>query len=455
LTSIVRRRYRGIGSVRTDLIGGVMRRILMTAAGVIFFDTLLYGILIPLVPVYATQLAVSKGAIGAIFAIYGIPLILLSAPFGILADRVGRVRVLRGAMLLLAVATGVFALATHFGNVPLLVGARLVQGTAAAATWATALAMVADLGREDGTVAQKMVWVNISASAGTIAGPFLGGVLAGVVGPAGVFMIGGAGAIILAALIAPLASPIPTAAGESRSGKRDAQPNPFVGAVALIRRSRGLALVLVLTLLNGMLLGLNEIITPFHLREAYGASSRVIGLSFAALFIGSNVAQPFVARWSDRVGRLRPMLIGSASGMIVVALLVLPAPLALFLALFGVVGVTGAVFFTPVLPLVTEMARGEQTGMLVGTANTIWSLGYLIGPAIGGIAAGAFGRYAYLTSAVANALGLLIVLSLWRGYPAGRVRPLPEAGASALSDAQPAALARRSCPSADEHLMVR
>src|SRR6185312_14546403 len=81
---------------------GKMRRILMTAAAVIFFDTLLYGILIPLVPVYARDLDVSKATIGAIFAIYGIPLILLSAPLGILADRVGRARVLRGSMLLLA-----------------------------------------------------------------------------------------------------------------------------------------------------------------------------------------------------------------------------------------------------------------------------------------------------------------------------------------------------------------
>lgn len=423
-----------------ELIGGLMRRILITAAGVIFFDTLLYGILIPLVPVYATQLAVSKGTIGAIFAIYGIPLILLSAPFGILADRVGRVRVLRGAMLLLAVATGVFALATHFGNVPLLVAARLVQGTAAAATWATALAMVADLGRADGTVAQKMVWVNISASAGTIAGPFLGGVLAGVVGAAGVFIIGGVGAVVLAILIAPLASPVPPAVGASRDSERDAQPNPFIGALALIRRRSGLALVFVLTLLNGMLLGLNEIITPFHLREVYGASSQVIGLSFGALFIGSNVAQPFVARWSDRIGRLRPMVIGSISGVICLMVLVLPAPLMLFLVLFGAVGVAGAIFFTPVLPLVTELARGEQTGMLVGTANTIWSLGYLIGPALGGVAAGALGQYAYVTSAGANALGLLIVLSLWRGYPAGRARPLPEAVVSALPDIQPAEL---------------
>jgi MFS family permease len=397
-----------------------MRRILMTAAAVIFFDTLLYGILIPLVPVYARDLDVSKATIGAIFAIYGIPLILLSAPLGILADRVGRARVLRGSMLLLAVATGVFALATHFGNIPLLVAARVVQGTAAAATWATALAMVADLGRQDGTVAQKMVWVNISASAGTIAGPFFGGVLAAVVGPAGVFLVGGILAVILAVVITPLSSAASVAVGES-----EARPNPFTGAVALIRRVGGLRFALILTLLNGMLLGLNEIITPFHLREVYGASSQAIGLPFAALFIGSNLSQPFVARWSDRIGRLRPMLIGSVGGVALLALLVLPMPYPLFLVLFGVVGMAGAVFFTPVLPLVTEMARGEQTGMLVGTANTVWSLGYLIGPALGGVMAGAFGRYAYLTSAAANAVGVVIVLHLWRTYSTGRTRPSP------------------------------
>ena len=355
-----------------------MKRILLTAASVIFFDTLLYGILIPLVPVYARELAVSKATIGAIFSIYGIPLILVSALAGLLADRVGRAPMLRGAMLLLALATVVFALATRFGNVPLLVAARVVQGTAAAATWATALAMVADLGRMDGTVAQKMVWVNIAASGGTIAGPFVGGLLAGIVGTAGVFVVAGGMAVVLAIVI----STAPALPGQQ--GDEDAtRQNPFGGAVALIRRRGGLAVVLVLTLLNGMLLGLYEIITPFHLREAYGASSQLIGFTFGALLVGSNLSQPLVARWSDRIGWLRPMLIGSAAGVAFLALLVVPTPYALFLVLFGLVGVAGALFFTPMLPLLTEMARGEQTGMLVGTGNTIWSLGYLIGPAPG------------------------------------------------------------------------
>src|SRR4051812_19720894 len=141
-----------------------MRRVLVTAASVIFFDTLLYGILIPLTPVYADHLAVSKGTIGVIFALYGIPLILFSAPLGLLSDRTGRTPVLRSAMILLAVATVVFALATQRTNIALLCAARLVQGTAAAATWATAMAMVTDLGRRDGTIAQKMVWVNLSRS---------------------------------------------------------------------------------------------------------------------------------------------------------------------------------------------------------------------------------------------------------------------------------------------------
>lgn len=393
-----------------------MRRVLVTAASVIFFDTLLYGILIPLTPVYADRLGVSKATIGVIFALYGIPLILFSAPLGILSDRVGRTPVLRGAMLLLALATVVFALATQRANIALLCAARLVQGTAAAATWATAMAMVTDLGRRDGTIAQKMVWVNLAASGGTIAGPFVGGLLAGVVGPAGVFLIAGGAAVALA-LVIPATTP--PAAAEA------AQPNPFVGAVALLRRSSVLAVGLGLVLLNGMLLGLNEILAPFALRGAYDASSQAIGLAFAAFFIGSNCAQPVVARWSDRTGRLKPMLVGSTLSALLLALLVVPMPYPLFLVGFGCVGVAGSLFFTPVLPLVTEAAQGEQTGMLVGTANTTWSLGYLIGPAIGGVAAGVFGRFGFLVSALAATIGLLIALRLWRIYPAGRTRPVP------------------------------
>src|SRR5215472_548729 len=115
-------RYTGVGPPDTRRgREDRMRRVLVVAASVIFFDTLLYGILIPLTPVYAEHLGVSKGTIGVIFALYGIPLILFSAPLGILADRIGRTPVLRGAMALLALATAVFAFATQQTNIALLV----------------------------------------------------------------------------------------------------------------------------------------------------------------------------------------------------------------------------------------------------------------------------------------------------------------------------------------------
>lgn len=114
------------------------------------------------------------------------------------------------------------------------------------------------------------------------------------------------------------------------------------------------------------------------------------------------------------------MLLGGALSVVCYGALVLPLPLPLFCALFMLVGMVSSLFFTPLLPLITEAARGEQTGMLIGTTNTLWSLGYLIGPALGGVVAAAFGRFGFLVPALACVGGLLIVCCLWRVYPAGR-----------------------------------
>ena len=61
----------------------------------IFTDMLVYGLVVPILPGYASSLGVSQTAIGLLFACYAIALFIATPVFGILSDKIGR----KGPML--------------------------------------------------------------------------------------------------------------------------------------------------------------------------------------------------------------------------------------------------------------------------------------------------------------------------------------------------------------------
>ncbi|MBC7324717.1 MAG: MFS transporter, partial [Moorella sp. (in: Bacteria)] len=106
----------------------------------IFLDSLLYGIIVPVVPHYATALGASPTQLGVIFAAYSAGLLLFGIPAGIACDRYGYKLPLVLGMAGLTLATVAFAFS---GRIWLLAASRLVQGIAGAVTWTAAMALVA------------------------------------------------------------------------------------------------------------------------------------------------------------------------------------------------------------------------------------------------------------------------------------------------------------------------
>jgi DHA1 family solute carrier family 18 vesicular amine transporter 1/2 len=118
------------------------RAIVAVAVAAVTIDTALLGLIAPLLPDIERRTGASEWALGASFAAYAVPIVLLSLPLGRLADSLGR-RVLVIAGLLLA-AAGSAVIAASESLSPLMVG-RAIQGVGSAASWIAALALVSDL----------------------------------------------------------------------------------------------------------------------------------------------------------------------------------------------------------------------------------------------------------------------------------------------------------------------
>jgi DHA1 family tetracycline resistance protein-like MFS transporter len=133
------------------------------------------------------------------------------------------------------------------------------------------------------------------------------------------------------------------------------------------------------------LLGFGIIIPllPFY-AESFGADAFTIGLLGTVYSLMQFLVAPLCGRWSDRIGR-RPIILGGllASAVAYVAL-ALADSLALIFAARIVGGIAGGNIPTAqayIADITTQENRAKGMG-LVGAA---FGLGFIIGPALGGI----------------------------------------------------------------------
>jgi len=146
--------------------------------------------------------------------------------------------------------------------------------------------------------------------------------------------------------------------------------------------------VLLLTvLLSGMGFGLILPGFPFvaeKLGAPHWAGPMVLGL----YAIGQFIATPFWGRYSDRYGR-RPLLISSVTGGLVGHLICAFAP-NLFVLAFGrlLTGLMGGNI--PVaMAYATDISPADQRAKTMGRVGASLSLGFIVGPLLGGLLGGA------------------------------------------------------------------
>ena len=167
--------------------------------------------------------------------------------------------------------------------------------------------------------------------------------------------------------------------------------------------------------------------------NAIGANATEIALAIGAFSLGQFISSPFWGQVSDKVGR-KPILVGSLLvGAVLSAMNVLAdTPWLLILARFvcGLAAGSFSVAFAVAADLSTPQTRTRIMGM-VGAG---FSLGFIMGPALGGFAAGndtgpeAFARVCYFGAALFAAGSLLTLFFLPETRVKEEAEPAPDAG---------------------------
>jgi MFS family permease len=372
-----------------------MRRLLLLVCSITLADTMLYAALVPLLPHYASEFGLSKGAAGLLVGAYAFGAFVGAIPGGIAAARFGPRRAVVAGLLLMAVASAGFGFA---GSATELGIARFSQGVGSALSWSGALAwLVAGTPRER---RGEMLGTAIGAAIfGALLGPAVGAFAEGVGTRPAFVAVGG---VALALAVWALRTPPVAAEPQSPRALLPALRQPLMlGALWLM-------------VLPALLFGVVAVLVPLELGDA-GWSA----VAIAALFIGAaaveSVISPLLGRVSDRRGRLLPLRFALAAAIAVTLGLALAGSPFVIAPLVVAASIAFGSFWAPAMALLSDAAEriGLAQALGFGLMNAAWGGGNSVGPSLGGGLADLGGDV--LPYALMAALCALTLFMLTRG----------------------------------------
>jgi MFS family permease len=141
-------------------------------SAVFLFEMLDNSILNVALPTIGRDLHASTAGLQWVTGAYAVVFGGLMLPFGEVADRFGRRRVMLVGLVLLAVASGATALVTTAEQ---LIAVRVAMGTAAAMTTPLSMALAFRLFNEDGLRVRAITFISTAGLVGLAIGPIVGG----------------------------------------------------------------------------------------------------------------------------------------------------------------------------------------------------------------------------------------------------------------------------------------
>jgi multidrug resistance protein len=380
----------------------------------VFLDLVGFGIVIPLMPLYAERFGAGPVAVTWLLAVYSLMQFFLAPWWGRLSDRVGRRPVLLVGIAGAALSYLAFGLA---GSLTTMFIARMVNG-AMGANVGVAQAYIADITLPSER-AKGMGMIGAAFGLGFIFGPAIGGLLSRI-SPAAPFL--GAAALaganwVLAYFRLPESLPADVRATAPRreAGLRARLRTVFESGPVL----RGLYTASFVTTLG--MAGMEATLALWADRR-WGLSQESVGYGFAMMGIVAAIAQGLmVGRLVKRVGERRAALLGLALAAVGMACIPLaPSPLWV-LAAAAVFAIGQGATVPSISSMISRQGGATEHGRLLSASQSLSAAARVLGPWWAGIAFAHVGiSVPYLAAAALALLALAVLAVAVRGVEGAR-----------------------------------
>ncbi len=394
------------------------------AIGAVFVMMLGYGIVAPILPLYARSFEVGYEAAGLLISMFAVARLVFDVVSGPMVDRYGERTVATAGLGVLLVSSLLTGLAPNF---PLAVLFRSVGGAGSSAVFASMysyLLKVVPKQQMGRTLGLFYGALNI----GIIAGGPLGGFIAQQLGLA-------APLFFYSGLMAPAGFLVwrylRLTPREGRGADAAEERVPLRARLGALLRTKGFTTALVVNLTYAwMIAGVYDTLVPLFGREELGLSTVGIGVVLAVALASELVVMYPAGAVTDRVGR-RPVLIPSLAAMVILtAVLGQAGSAVVYAVILGIFGIaTGAAGVAPAAMLSDVVPEGSS-GTAIGMFRFCGDLGFILGPLVAGVVASGWGFQAsFAVAAVPSIVAFLFTVRTPETYRhatrAGGTRPEP------------------------------
>ena len=342
---------------------GAIGPALWLLAAIGFISQVGIAVMLPLLPLYATELGAPPFVLGLLTGAFAVTNAIGQLGAGFLAERFGPRRMMTAGLGFYGAMNALIATAA---SAPWLIGWRSAAGFGGGAMIVSEriyLAQVVEPARR----AFANGIVSAGQSAGTVMGPVIGGIAASIGGLRAPFVIVAATSAI--ALVGTLFLPAPARASAEADVQRSAEEVDL----------RPLAMLLLANL--ALLASYGGFITTYATlaTERLGWSIVDVGIAFSFFGAGSILLGPWLAHLADRFGRRRvatlaPFALSTFGAGLVLGL---PQPAVYGLAVLAGGGLTA--FSASWYALLADSAGPHRMGRVFGIVNAAATIGIVIG----------------------------------------------------------------------------
>lgn len=370
---------------------------------VVFVDLLGFGILIPILPAFATkELGLGETSIGIVLASYSLVQFIFNPIFGGLSDKFGRRKIILYTLLINALGYVIFAF-SH--SLLMLLISRVVAGIGGSSI-GVAQAYIADVTTSEER-SKGMGLIGVAFALGFVFGPVLGGVL----GHWGYEIVGLACAVtsLTAFSLSIFLLPEPDKKSREIVGRRK-----IFDFNQYKKTFSSTAVTVIILIFFVVTFSVANIYGTFALMgfKVFGFSDLQNGMVFAILGIVSAIIQGgFIGKLSKKFGDY--YLIISGLLFMIFGLAMLPYGVNFTgIVIISVILTFGTGILQPVLlSLVSKVAKEEEQGFVLGANQSLSAIGRMLGPLWGGFSYEYFGyQVPFLTGAFCTFLLLIFVL---------------------------------------------
>src|SRR5438093_4309356 len=352
------------------------------------------GIALPALPVYARSFDVSLGVASSALVASGLGGLAAGLPTGYLLDRFGRRKIILAGPLVTALASLLLVTAQSF---PEVLAYRFIGGVAAQMWMLGRLAIVADTGA-DAQRGRQITGMHAMDSAGRIAGPLVGGLLASAWDVRVPFVVHG---ILCLLAVVPsfklVRETAPASLRRSSGAPAPAEAPPHWRSWLL---TFPILMFLIAQLLGSVSRGaLNNGTLHFYAVYTYDISAATVGILGT---VASALSVPIILAAGavmDRFGRKATIVPGFTLLAVALAFMALTAyagwSFELYIVAFLVVVATNNFTTGSMQTLSSDIAPRHARGNFFGLSQTVVQTGQTLSPA-------GFARFAELSGATAR-----------------------------------------------------